>query len=145
MRPFSPMSLPELPTFAEFSALVSLHPSSTIGLQDSTASIASTNAQAYSILEVAERAMKIARKEWEAVSKSSAETARCKNCEEWWRAGVKNVLRSCIGADIAIATAKKVVSNAGSVSAADRLKVDIGPSGQSYHPWWIVPKIQARD
>lgn len=138
------MSLPEVPTFPEFSALVSLNPSSTSSLEGSTDSIAGTNAQALSILEVAERAMKTARTEWEAISKSSAEAARCQNCEEWWRARVRNVWRSCIGANITIATAKKLVGNAGNISAADILKVEIGQSGQMYHPWWIVPKIEAR-
>jgi len=132
------MSLPEVPSYPEFTALVSLHSTSPSG------TIPERNAQAFSILEVADQAMKTARKEWEAVSKVSAETARCESCEEWWRAGVKNVLRSCIGANIAIAAAKKAVAKAGKFSGAEKLNVEIGGSGKSYHSWWIVPKIEAR-
>jgi len=77
------------------------------------------------------------------VSKANAKTARCVECEDWWRASVKNVLRACITANIMVATAKKTVANAGSKNIRDALSVKIPDSGKGYHPWWIVPRITA--
>lgn len=147
MRPFLSLSLPEVPSYSEFSSLVSLRSPDTVNTEDSqsnSATQAEINAQARSILDVAEQALKVARREWEAVSKTNAETARCAPCEDWWRISVKNVLRACITANIMVATAKKVIASAGSNNAHDILKVDIAGSGQGYHMWWVVPKISTR-
>ena len=141
MRPFLAISLPEVPSYDQFISSVSLRP-------DAKASAAKVAAQAMSILNVAERAFKGARKDWEAISKTSAELARCQGCEEWWRAGVKDVLRSVIMSSIAVANAKKAlnsVSNVADIKA--KLKVRIGAEdaakgkGKGYHAWWIVPEI----
>jgi hypothetical protein len=146
MRPFLSMSLPETPSYEEFASLVSLRTPEnpeTHGSSRSSATPALLKEQATSILEVADQALKIARKEWEAVSKANAKTARCVECEDWWRASVKNVLRACITANIMVATAKKTVANAGSKNIRDALSVKIPDSGKGYHPWWIVPRITA--
>lgn len=144
MRPFRSLSLPEVPSYSEFASLVSLRTPEMANAENGQpvpASDAEINAQAFSILNVADQALKVARREWEAVSKAKAETARCVPCEDWWRASVKNVLRACITANIVVATAKKALTSAGSKSARDMLKVDIGESGKGYHAWWIVPKM----
>lgn len=148
MRPFLALSLPEVPSYSEFASLVSLRTSETTDTmngQSIPATQAEINAQAFSILDVADQALKVGRREWEAVSKAKAETARCVSFEEWWRSSVKNVLRACITANIMIATAKKALANAGSGSknVQDVLKVEIAESGQGYHAWWIVPKISS--
>lgn len=147
MRPFLSMSLPETPSYEEFTSLVSLrtpekHDASSS--HDSSATHAMLNEQASSILEVADQALKVARREWEAVSKANAETARCTGCEDWWRTSVKNVLRACITANIMVATAKKAVAKAGSGSIRHVLSVELVESGKGYHPWWIVPRITAK-
>ena len=146
MRPFLSISLPEMPSFPEFASLVSLrtpektdrHPNAL-----DTPSQADVKQQAFSILEVTDQALKIARKEWEAISKARSETARCICCEDWWRTSVKDILRSCITANIAVAAAKKALTNAGLRTIQDALKVEIPDSGKGYHPWWVVPRVTA--
>jgi len=147
MRPFLSMSLPETPSYEELTSLVSLRTPAKADADSSKTSSAThavLNQQALSIIEVAEQALKVARKEWEAVSKANAETARCVGCEDWWRTLVKNVLRACITANIMVATAKKTVATAGSKNIRDALCVEMADSGKGYHPWWLVPRITAR-
>ena len=102
--------------------------------------------QALSILEVADQAMKAARKEWDAISKTDAETARCLGCEDWWKASVKNVVRACIAGSIAVATAKKGVmaASANKLNTRDALRVEIPEKEKRYHAWWVVPNISVR-
>ena len=102
------------------------------------------NNQASSILDVADQALKAARKDWEAISKAKAETARCVGCEDWWRTSVKNVVRACITANIMIATSKKAMSNAAFKDARDILIVEVAKSNELYHVWWMVPRISAK-
>ena len=141
------MSLPEVPSYAEFASRVSLHtPERDVG--DPSYHTASTrietNHQASSILEIADQALKAARKGWEAISKAKAETARCVGCEDWWRTSVKNVLRACITANIMIATSKKAMSTAASKDARDILIVEVVKSDELYHAWWMVPRVLAK-
>lgn len=142
MRPFLSISLPEVPSYPEFASLVSLRtPDKTNAAPATQPEI---NEQASQILELADQALKAARREWEAVSKVNAETARCVGCEDWWRTSVKNMLRACITANIMVSTGKKAVVNAGSKDPKDVLKVEMVESGKGYHPWWVVPKISAK-
>ena len=145
MRPFMSMSLPETPSYEEFASLVSLRSPEATSADGSNGTVPQVeiHLQAQSILGLAEQTLKVARKEWEAVSKTPAETARCMGCEQWWRTSVKNVLRSCITANIMVATAKKTFANAGAKPAGNLLKVEIEESGKGYHAWWVVPKISA--
>ena len=108
-----------------------------------TSSQTNIRQQAFSILEVTDQALKIARKEWEALSKARSETARCVSCEDWWRSSVKNILRSCITANIMVAAAKKAITNSRPKTTQDALKAEIPDSGKGYHPWWVVPRITA--
>lgn len=111
-------------------------------LSDETAATRIQNKdQASSILNFADHALKEARKDWEAISKAKAETARCVGCEDWWRTSVKNVVKSCITANIMIATAKKAISNSASKDTRDILQVEVVKSDELYHTWWIVPRI----
>lgn len=97
--------------------------------------------QALSILDIAEEASKMARKEWEAVSKLDAEAARCVQCEEWWRKSVKDVVRACIVCSIAISTAKKGIHNAKGLPLGSFLKSEMAETGKGYHEFWVVPKL----
>ncbi len=141
------MSLPETPSYEEFTSLVSLRTPEkpeTDARKRGPATPDIVKEQASSILEVADQALRVARKEWEAVSKANDKTVRCMGCEDWWRMSVKNVLRACITANIMVATAKKTVANAGSKNIRDALGVELAGSGKGYHPWWIVPRITAK-
>ena len=57
---------------------------------------------------------------------------------------MKNVVRSCITANIMIATAKKAMSNATSKETRDILQVEVVKSDELYHTWWIVPRLVAK-
>ena len=97
--------------------------------------------QASSILAFADQALRTARKDWEAISKVTAETARCVGCEDWWRFSVQNVVRACITSNIMVATSKKAMSDIPFVDVGDTLKVEVVKSHELYHAWWIVPRI----
>lgn len=112
--------------------------------QDPDALSKTSNERALSILDSADQALRVAKKDWEAISKAKAEVARCVGCEDWWRTGVKDVLRACIAANIAVATARKAVTNAGTRSVKDVLKAEMVESGKGYHAWWIIPRISAK-
>ncbi|KAL8639196.1 MAG: hypothetical protein Q9228_003743 [Teloschistes exilis] len=133
MRPFMQLSIPELPSYAELNGATSI-----------TRSDAEKDAdQALSVLDMAEEATKVARKEWEALGKLEAEKARCVNCEEWWRASVKDIVRACIACSIAIATMKKAVQTPHGKPMREVLKVEM-PGEKSYHDFWLVPKVSLR-
>ena len=141
------MSLPEVPSYPEYASLLSLRTAAkdSPGKSTSTSLTATkTNEQALSILKLAEQALLTARKEWEAVSKANAEAARCIGCEDWWRTSVRNVVRSCITANIMITTAKKAVAIAGCNHAGNVLSLEMVESGKGYHAWWIVPRISSK-
>ncbi|KAL8691283.1 MAG: hypothetical protein Q9218_003462 [Villophora microphyllina] len=135
MRPFVQLSIPELPSSAELSGATSITPAD---VKDNEGS--SSAEQASSMLDIAEEATKVARKEWEALGKLEAEKARYINCEEWWRAWVKDVVRACIACSIATATVKKAMKMANGRPMNEVLKVET-PNGKAYHDFWLVPKI----
>ncbi|KAL8912645.1 MAG: hypothetical protein Q9171_002370 [Xanthocarpia ochracea] len=139
MRPFMQLSIPKVPSYAESTAATSI----TFGIER-TGGGCSVGGQAYSILDIAEEAAKVARKEWEAFGKLDAEAARCINCEEWWRTSVKDVIRACIICSIAIATMKKGVQKAKGNTLKDFLQAEMPGNGQSYHDFWVVPKLSIR-
>ena len=136
IRPFLPLSLPEVPSYPDFVSVTSYGASETQGEV--------SKARALFILDAADQAFKAARKDWDAISKVSAEVAHCVGFEEWWRTGVKNVLRACIAGNIAVAMVKKAVTNAGNKTAKDVLKAEMVQSGKGYHAWWTIPRILAK-
>lgn len=146
MRPFLPLSLPEVPSFLDFSSVVSLRMPETTDFHEFNASKDEVKEQALSVLDVAEQAMKAARKEWDAISKTDAETARCLGCEDWWKASVKNVVRACIAGSIAVATAKKglMAASANNRNIRDALRVELPEKEKRYHAWWVVPNISVK-
>ncbi|KAL8700157.1 MAG: hypothetical protein Q9201_005601 [Fulgogasparrea decipioides] len=138
MRPFLQLSIPELPSYAEFSAASSFEPGEAQNDGGFSAGV-----QVLSTLNAAEEAIRVARKEWEALSKLDAETARVTNAEEWWRASIKDVIRACIVCSIAIATAKRGFQNAKGKQLSEVLKAEM-PKGKSYHDFWIVPRLSVQ-
>lgn len=133
------LSIPEAPPYAELAAATSI--ASRTQSDDDKQSM---REQAISALDVADEAAKLARKEWEALGKLDSETARCVNCEDWWRASVKDIVRACIACSIAIATMKKGISNAKGSPLREVLTAEIPEAGKRYHDFWIVPKLSIR-
>ena len=88
--------------------------------------------------------MKAARREWEAVSKTDAKTARCLGCEEWWKSSVRDVVRACIAGNVAVATAKRGMAALKGRDVPDALKVELPEKAKRYHAWWVVPSIQVK-
>ncbi|KAL8995051.1 MAG: hypothetical protein Q9169_005150 [Polycauliona sp. 2 TL-2023] len=136
MRPFMQLSIPEVPSYAELTAATSIM-SSDGGSQTGSPA----EEQTLSILNMAEEAGKVARKEWEALSRMDAQTARCIDCEDWWRRSVKDVVRACIMCSIAISTTKKAVISAQGKPLKNTLQAEMAEDGKSYHDFWVVPKI----
>lgn len=124
------LSIPEPPSYAELAAAT-----------DMNGNEGSTEAQVISTLDIADEAAKVARKEWEALGKLDADTARCVNCEDWWRASIKDIIRACIACSIAIATVKKGILNKKGRLLSDVLTAEILEAGKRYHDSWIVPKV----
>ncbi|KAL8918943.1 MAG: hypothetical protein Q9208_007053 [Pyrenodesmia sp. 3 TL-2023] len=139
MRPFLQLSIPEPPSCAELAAATSIAPVTDVKDHEW-----SSEERAISMLDIAEEAAKVARKEWEALGKLDAQTARCVNCEEWWRASVKDIIRACIACSIAIATVKKGILNKKGRPLPDVLTAERPEAGKRYHDFWIVPKLSLR-
>lgn len=144
MKPFLPISLPELISYDQYEDNATLK-----GQSDSD------------LLNRAGGAIADARKAWEAVlaqgafvttttqKQNSGEVVRRPAIEADWQRDTKNSLRACIGASIAIQTVTKVFRKASSSVQATTgrkslpVKVeipDVGSAGR-YHDWWAVPRI----
>lgn len=133
MKPFLQLSLPEVLPYADYVSLIA-SPSAgdpAIGPRE----------EVPPNLLLAEQAMNVARKEWDAISKLSAETARCVTCADWWGQSVKDVVRACIACSVAIATVKRGLASAEGGPLADTIQVEVPGSEMAYHPFWAVPKI----
>lgn len=135
MKPFSRISIPAVPSYADFTSVVdpfsSLPPDSSRAVEDVHAE------RLRSLLDSADLATRIAQEEWKSVMKASVAAARCHGCEKEWRVGQMNVLKSVIKLGLAVAEVKAWVAKG---SPAGRLRVEIAGSGE-YHDWWIVPKV----
>jgi hypothetical protein len=147
MKPFIPITLPELVPYEEYRREAMLE-----GDSDEI------------VLERAAKAVSEARKAWEAtlsngafVKESENPTTRAPALEEDWNRGVKDTMRACIGASIAVETVKKALGaqkgskNAKETNLADcdlngqalKLKVTIPEPGSNsrWHDWWAVPQV----
>jgi len=148
MRPFTPLSIPEVPSYTDFEQLASLPASGDNRenrLSNDDMSPPEWQSQAKNLVENADVALQSARKEWDAISKTSPSKARTTHCDEWWQADVKNVQRACIAANIAVKTASKAVLGLGAecrtTDMKTAFKIDMNDYGKGYHSWWVVPKI----
>ena len=130
------LSIPELPSCSEVTAATTITSEHGDGNGGQTA-----EEQVSSALDMAEEAAKAARKEWEALSKLDAVTARCFSCEEWWRASAKNIVRACIACSIGIATTRKGLQQAKGCAVSEILTVEMPDAGKRYHDFWVVPKV----
>lgn len=138
MRPFLGISIPPVPTYEAFAKYI--EPLSTTRLTEPHVKGEEFKGL-HNLVDSAERSIKFARRDWEAVSKSPAETARCHSCEETWRGTQKNVLRSVIAGGIALVSLRKwIIDNAN--LRVQKQKLEFGLGGHVYHKWWIVPEIK---
>lgn len=123
MRPFSPIELPELPTFADFSR-------STQQSEKPTADL----------LKAAESAVVGAKRGYEALTKFSKEEAFTLQSHDRWLAAAKNGFKSVIQAGLAV-TALKQVMEMREKGEVVNVKVEVPKPGKVYHEWWIVPSV----
>ncbi|KAJ5653197.1 hypothetical protein N7490_000200 [Penicillium lividum] len=129
MKPFIPISLPELVPFDEYRREATLE-----GDTDAT------------ILDRASKAITEARKAWEAmltlgafVEDPSLSITPTPAIEVDWQRNIKDTMRACIGASIAIETVKKALSS----GKQSELQVNIPEIGTKsrWHDWWSVPQV----
>jgi hypothetical protein len=135
MKPFIPISLPELVPYEEYQREATLE-----GDTDAT------------IVDRASKAISEARKAWEATlahgafieDPSTATRSPPNAIEEDWKRDIKDTMRACIGASIAIESVKKVI--AGDSSPKEKLQVTIPEIGSKrhWHDWWIVPQVSEK-
>lgn len=136
MKPFLPISLPELVPFEEYRREATLE-----GDTDTT------------ILERASKAITEARKAWEVTlhhgafidDPSLSSHKPTTPIEEDWKKDAKDTMRACIGASIAIETVKKAITS--QTSIAQKLQVAIPEMGSKthWHDWWIVPQVTEKN
>ncbi|EEA23234.1 N-alpha-acetyltransferase, non-catalitic subunit [Talaromyces marneffei ATCC 18224] len=148
MKPFLPISLPELISYDQYEDNATLK-----GQTDSD------------LLKRASGAIADARKAWEAVlaqgafvttttqqkQQNSGEAVRRPAIEADWQRNTKDSLRACIGASIAIQTVTKIFGKMNLSSSVPTtngkkslpIKVEIPEVGSTgrYHDWWAVPRI----
>ncbi len=136
MRPFLPISVAETPKFSEFTAFIS-PPAEANSEKPNDKMIT----QALLTLDIADQAMKAARKEWEAISKTTPERAQCVGCEDWWQDSVRNVVRASIVGNIAVASAKKGLASLGDKDVKRKFSVNLPEKEKRHHAWWVVPSI----
>lgn len=139
MKPFIPITLPELVPYEEYQREAALE-----GDSDAT------------ILERASKAITEARKAWEATLANGAfiddlatpSKPPPSAIEEDWKRDVKNTMRACIGTSLAIEATKKALSVA---SSADNrplnLEVVVPAIGSKsrWHDWWVVPQVSEKN
>ncbi|KAK2766208.1 hypothetical protein FQN54_007724 [Arachnomyces sp. PD_36] len=163
MKPFSPISLPEFIPYEDF-----VRESSMVDYSDTM------------VLDRAVRASADAKKSWEellalgaslSISESEErpgkEAEGSRSIEEDWKKDVKDSLRACIGASIAVVAVKKAMvaaaTAAGSADAEKKkkgkeagtkggskldlnLEVEIPEIGSKarWHDWWAVPRVMEK-
>jgi len=136
MKPFIPISLPELVPYEEYEREATLE-----GDSDAT------------VLDRASKAIAEARKAWEATlshgafieNPSTATTSPSppNAIVEDWKRDIKDTMRACIGASIAIETVKKAIARG---LSPEKLQVTIPETGSKthWHDWWIVPQVSEK-
>ncbi|AEO71070.1 uncharacterized protein THITE_2060019, partial [Thermothielavioides terrestris NRRL 8126] len=120
MRPFAPVGLPALPTFATFSRAVARPDTPTAAL-----------------LERAARGAAAARRALQAMSALSAADAFAEACHARWLAGIRDWTRAAVALAVAVTTVQRAVADRREAG----LSVLVPPPAERYHDWWVVPKV----
>lgn len=136
MKPFVPISLPELVPFEEYQREAALD-----GDSDTT------------ILERATKALGEARKAWDATlangafieDPSSSGPTSPKTIEEDWKRDIKDIMRACIGASLALEVIKKALVACPEGKSLN-LEVSVPEVGSKsrWHDWWVVPQVHEK-
>ncbi|KAJ5815721.1 NatC N(alpha)-terminal acetyltransferase Mak10 subunit [Penicillium riverlandense] len=134
MKPFIPVSLPELVPYQEFHKEANLEGDSDV-----------------TVLERASNAITEARRAWEATlangafieDPSSRTPMPSTAIEEDWKRDVKDTMRACIGASLAIETIKKALSGQTEMATLEVAIPDAG-SKTRWHDWWAVPQVREK-
>lgn len=129
MKPFLQITLPELVPYEEYSREAALQ-----GDSDEI------------VMERATKAIGEARKAWETTLANgpfddlNGEKPDAPAIAEDWNRDVKDTMRACIGASIAIETVKKAIASG---ARPLNLRVDIPEAGVKprWHDWWAVPQV----
>ncbi|KAL4924488.1 N-alpha-acetyltransferase 35, NatC auxiliary subunit [Aspergillus undulatus] len=129
MKPFLNITLPELVPYEEYNREATLQ-----GDSDEV------------VMERATKAIGEARKAWETTLANGpfddwdGEKHNAPAVEDDWKRDVKDTMRACIGASIAIETVKKAIR---SRAQPLNLRVSIPEAGSKgrWHDWWVVPQV----
>jgi hypothetical protein len=136
MKPFLHITLPELVPYDEYNREATLQ-----GDSDEI------------VMDRATKAIGEARKAWEAtlangpfLEDAEGEKVHAPAVEEDWVRDVKDTMRACIGASIAIESVKKAIGTARGPSSDPQpldLRVCIPDAGEKgrWHDWWAVPQV----
>lgn len=139
MKPFIPISLPEMVPYEEFQREAALE-----GDSDAT------------VLERATKAISEARKEWETTlangvfSPQAQGTSPAPAIEGDWTRDIKDTMRACIATSITIETMKKALAPSparpSKATGTVSLQVELPEQGSKarWHDWWIVPRISPK-
>lgn len=123
MRPFSPIELPELPSYTEFAESTQQPDKSTEDL-----------------LKAAESAVAGAKRGYEVMTKFGEKEAFTAQSHARWLATTRNGFKSVIQAGLAV-TALKKISEMRDNGEVVNVKVVVPEPGKIYHEWWIVPSV----
>lgn len=123
MKPFAPVGVPELPSYAEFER----------GLRQPDSDVPT-------MLDDASRALAGAKRGFESLGKLSADESFSVGSHDAWLATVRNGLKSCIAATLAVSTLRKAVQQHGPDGEL-KLKAELPTPDEAYHAWWIIPKL----
>ncbi|CAG8947808.1 unnamed protein product [Penicillium salamii] len=136
MKPFIPITLPELVPYDEYQREAALE-----GDSDAT------------ILERASKAVAEARKAWEAnlangafiEDPSGTKSTSPKAIKEDWNRDAKDTMRACIGTSLTIETVKKALAASTDGKPLD-LEVTVPEVGTKarWHDWWVVPQVSEK-
>ncbi|EPS43025.1 hypothetical protein H072_2993 [Dactylellina haptotyla CBS 200.50] len=121
MKPFLTIGCPDVIPFDDFKSLVDNPEIDTLEM-----------------LEMATENTKEGRKNFDLLSKMSAASSHAILCEEGYRLNLREYLRSCIGAGVAIVVLTKAIKTNTLVDV--EVEIDQG----SYHPWFPVPRIASK-
>lgn len=123
MKPFAVISHPSLPSFEDF-----------------VSGTHQPEVPTTLLLQTAERDIAGAKRGFEAMSKISESESFSVGSNGRWLWGIKNALKSCIAAGIAVSAIQKALQQAGEGGAV-KVEAEVPPTEKAYHEWWIIPKI----